>query len=190
MRILLDVDGVLADFVTPALAVINTITGDAYRPQDITQHDITLACKLTDAQIKHWEAAISAPGFCASIQPYPSVDLHLERLRSVGDVIAVTAPLTVGNYDAAPHWLPERYDWLRRMSFGHKEIIFASDKSFIDGNYFVDDKVSNVEAWLKRQNWCGHMSAFVFAQPWNLKHKRFSIKSLSEVYDDITTVRF
>ena len=121
--------------------------GMVIRSEDITQHDITRACKLTESQIKRFEAAISAPGFCATIKPYPSVPADLDALRSVGRVIAVTAPLDIGAGVCAPHWMAERYEWLRYFGFDKKDIIFASEKSFIDGNVFVDDKASNVAAW-------------------------------------------
>ena len=39
-RVLLDVDGVLADFLTPALAFVEKLTGKPYQEADMTTWDI------------------------------------------------------------------------------------------------------------------------------------------------------
>ena len=39
-RVLVDVDGVLADFLTPAFKIIEKLTGRLYRPEEIKQWDI------------------------------------------------------------------------------------------------------------------------------------------------------
>lgn len=178
MRILLDVDGVLADFVTPALKIINTITErdcttNAWLPEDITQYDVIRACQLTAAQAKCWQAAISAPGFCANLELYPGVLEALKVLRTIGEVVAVTTPFDNGTGQAAPYWMVERYDWLLAHGFRAREIIFTNDKSHIGGDVFVDDNAHHVDLWKYRQkNPAGAVARpYLHSRPWNLNDR-------------------
>jgi len=170
MRILLDVDGVLADFVTPALAIINEISARTWLAEDIEQHDLTRACGLTPEQSKRWYAAICAPGFCANLQPYPGVVEILTQLREKAELVAVTAPFDNGTDRAAPHWMIERWDWLRAHGFGPRQIIFTNEKSYIDGDIFVDDNAHHVDMWKYRhpQKVAGlQPNGYLLTRPWN-----------------------
>lgn len=178
MRILLDVDGVLADFVTPALKIINEIAGQsstarAWLPEDITQYNIIRACQLTAAQAKCWHAAISAPGFCANLEAYPDVPETLKSLRNLGEVVAVTTPFDNATGQAAPYWMVERYNWLLAHGFRTTEIIFTHDKSYIGGDIFVDDHAHHVDLWKYRQkNPAGAVARpYLYSRPWNLNDR-------------------
>ena len=90
-RVLLDVDGVLADFLTPALAFVEKLTGKTYQEADMTTWDIF------EVVGKEWEQpffeACNRPGFAASLAVYPGAQEGVARLREVAEVYIVTSPL-------------------------------------------------------------------------------------------------
>jgi hypothetical protein len=68
MEILLDIDGVIADFVGASLALINKRMGSKYQPHHVTQWEIPAALNLAPDVAEMFEIEIRAKGFCESIQ--------------------------------------------------------------------------------------------------------------------------
>ena len=147
MRVVLDVDGVLADFVHGALQVINRLHphgpfGGYFVPSDVTQWEIE---KLLPEHL-HAElfAAFCKPGFVADLPPYEGAISIVDHLRASGhDVVIATSP-----WKGSDHWIPERTAWLQRY-WGAIEIHHVHDKTGVRGDVFVDDKPAHVLAWAK-----------------------------------------
>ncbi len=141
-RVLLDVDGVLADFAGAACAVLSATTGQDLLPTQIDQWDIMEALRIPrDVRDAAWQRFASA-GFCASIKPYPGAQAMVAELQTWSDLYAVTSPLE------GPHWSYEREQWLQRLFDIPKErVASVRDKSIVEGDALVDDKLSTVVEW-------------------------------------------
>ena len=86
--ILLDVDGVVADFEG---AVRCTVAEVGYVLPTLTEWNFT--ANLSAEVFDHYRDRASQPGWCAAIEPYPGAERFVAELRTLGDVVAVTAPL-------------------------------------------------------------------------------------------------
>ena len=161
MKILLDCDGVLADFVAAALVVANDLDPSkgwaVWTPADVT--DWQIENLLPEYLRSAFAERLNAPGFCASILPKAGCGI-VPELRALGhSVEIVTQPL-----DTNPHWEKERLEGVQKY-FGDVKVHFASDKSSFAGAVFVDDKPSNVRAW-QIANPAGQ--AFLMHVPYNV----------------------
>jgi 5'(3')-deoxyribonucleotidase len=139
--VLLDCDGVLADFTEVALSIIAEKTGIVYSAEDIPRWDIFESMGLPEL----WEELVkraNRKGFCSSIRPYSPAIMGVKKLRKKYDVLCVTAPV-----DALP-WMYERAHWLEEhFDIPRKKVIFAHEKHHVHGDVLVDDKPDNVIAW-------------------------------------------
>lgn len=144
-RVLLDCDGVLADFVGGMLEIVRELTGRAFGPEHVDRWDFAAALGLSPKDASAVKRTIGGRrGFAANLQPYPDALDGVAALRACADVWIVTAP-----WRSSESWTAEREAWLQ-FHFGipTERIIFAQDKSAISGDVFVDDKASAVEAWI------------------------------------------
>lgn len=155
-RLMLDADGVLVDFTTPALEFLAQI-GKPKRYEDVHQWDVFEGDQEWEDAFK--ESFASKPGYCYNLKPLPGAIEFVRAAREKYDVAIVTTP-----YDV-PHWYDERKDWLVDvLGISRSAITFTHHKQYVDGDVFVDDKVENVLKWHER--WPEHL-AVVMDQPWN-----------------------
>ena len=145
LKIALDSDGVISNFVAGALIVIEEVTGRKYTPEDIGAFNFTKALGLSDEEAAAVMKSIgSRRGFAASLPPYPGARQGVRRLRELGDVFCVTSP-----WDSNPYWRTERDSWLA-LHFGIDRVEHAEDKSVYEADIFVDDRAKHVRAWLAK----------------------------------------
>jgi 5'(3')-deoxyribonucleotidase len=143
IAIALDCDGVLADFSTGMLRIVEEVTGKCFTTADVTAFDFVKALGLTANEASAVKKIIGARrGFAASLVPYPAARQGVRRLRELGDVFCVTSP-----WDSNPWWRSERESWLA-LHFGIDRVEHASDKTGYEADVFVDDKSSHVRDWL------------------------------------------
>jgi 5'(3')-deoxyribonucleotidase len=166
--VLLDVDGVLADFVTAVFAVVEKIHG---QPHGRTVNDIRtwemfesvpeLAGYREDAY-----ARMRLPGACYEIPIMGGAIEGVRRLREIADVHIVTSP-----FPQSRTWMGERNEWLcRHFDFKEKDITHTHQKELVMGDMLVDDKPSTIEAWEKeqqRKRGPGRGFGFLWHQPHN-----------------------
>ncbi len=144
-RILLDIDGVIADFVTPVVRYINELTGYDYKNEDVTEWDIAKCLKLAPRQSSQLDEYIRTENFCLMLSGYAGADEALGGLRELADVYAVTAP-----FKNSPFWMPERARWLAdRAGFDLNKVVFASEKQVCAGDVLIDDKCSTLVTWMQ-----------------------------------------
>ncbi len=159
-RFLLDVDGVLADFVTSALPLIEEVTGTRYEKHDFTTWDFFDVVPKTHKAAVY--ASFTRPGFCAGIPVFEGSREGVRRLRKLADVRIVTTPIW------GPHWYGERAAWLdKHIGIHESHIVFRSEKEFEHGDFLLDDRPSHVELWAARHP---QGVGLLWSQPCNAQH--------------------
>lgn len=157
MRILLDVDGVAAEWTPAVAAVIKRVAG--------IEMDQTKWFRATDLPAESRGkvmSIISGEGFCRTLQPLRGAVEGVAELRRLGHEVRFVTSLW-----GSKTWAYDRNIWLREHGFAPdapRGVTYSRDKYEVFGNVFVDDKPSNVQAW---QNAWPHQRAVIFDQPWN-----------------------
>lgn len=143
MRILLDCDGVLSDFVGYVLDTIREQTGREYAPADVTQWDFGNLL-VSETETRNLWAALKQPGVAQELRPIEGAAAAVEALRLTGqDLYVVTSPMP-----GCPTWAYERELWLRdHMGIERKRVIHTSAKHLVVGDMLVDDNADNVTSW-------------------------------------------
>lgn len=162
-RLLIDCDGVLADFMGAVLPLIERLLGRPFDPTtELTTWDLFEAPAILP--IAHeLRACIDAPGFCLDFALLPGGAEGLARVRELtDDVVCVTSP-----WSTSRTWAHDRTEWLiSKLDFTRDKIDHSRGKYRIDGDVFVDDHANNVVTWL---NWDRrhHHAAVLWAQDYN-----------------------
>lgn len=174
LKIALDCDGVLSDFTSGALRVVEEVTGKRFVPADISEWDFCKALGLTFREAALVKKTIgSRQGFATSLLPYPQARQGVRRLRELGEVFCVTSP-----WDTNPWWREEREAWLA-LHFGIDVVHHAADKSGYEADVFVDDKADHVSSWL--QAWPGRVGV-LWRTYSNMPRDAYSTGSWEELY--------
>lgn len=140
-RVLLDVDGVLADFLTPSLAIFQRLTGHPYTHGDFKTWDIFETIPR-EHESAYYEV-VNVPGWCRSLPVYEGAQAGVQALKEVADLYIVTSPLS-----RHPTWTHEREGWLHEhFGIHHRKIVHTSAKYLCIGDVFVDDRPDHIEAW-------------------------------------------
>lgn len=145
----LDVDGVLADFVGRLCERIRErASWCPIFPHDVVHWELS-KCMSSEA-FKVAMQVMNEPGFAYSLDVYDGARELVDTARSLGDVVALTAPLT-----SSPTWIGERTNWLvEKLGFNARDIVFcpSQHKQMFSADVLVEDSSANLEAWRKHQN--------------------------------------
>jgi 5'(3')-deoxyribonucleotidase len=155
ISIALDCDGVLADFCTGALRLVERVTGKKFDISAITESDFTATLGLSVHETHEVKRALGEhQGFAASLPRYPQARQGVRRLRTLGKVFCVTTP-----YEPNSWWRAERESWLA-LHFGIDHVHHAdgNDKTPYEADVFVDDNADHVRKWLA--TWPGRTAVF------------------------------
>lgn len=166
MIALVDVDGVLADFVGHVLVRMKEECGCTLKFEDIGEKHMYTQFSEEERTIA--DRLISAPDFAYELPAIVTGMLGLTVLRKIGyHVVFVTAPWT-----KSPTWCYDRRRWLVDwFGAGERDVIFSNRKEIIAGDLFIDDYPRHVEAW-KESN--PNDMGFLLSQPWNGEHAGWS----------------
>lgn len=144
--LVLDVDGVLAQFHEKALSVIRDRWGYEYRLEDFREWDVTLLLERQEER-DELNSVIQSPGFATSLEPYPDAQEAVREARA-RDVHLLFA--TSPNHHSET-WMWERKLWLfRHFEAVEEEVAHIHRKYFLQSDAFVDDKPSHVRSWSQR----------------------------------------
>lgn len=150
LRILCDVDGVLADFVGLVLDYVQRNTGLSYLHSAVDRWDCFGALGLEE----HWpyfRTQCDELGLCRSMRELPGARAFYAELERLGTVKVCTTPMT-------PAWLTQRAEWLVEFGVDLKNQIQIHDKDDLAGAWdvLIDDKAENCEAFAKAGGvaWC------------------------------------
>ena len=138
MLILLDCDGVLADFFDYLLK----LAGSEYTCADLTDWDIFKW--LGETELKTAKMLLSGPEFWATQPVLEGAQQSVEAFRSEGHhVICVTSPWLPCKY-----WGYARREWLKtNFDIPPEDVIVAYSKYHLRGDVFIDDKPASVRQW-------------------------------------------
>lgn len=146
-RVLLDVDGVLANFIGKVCDTIREIGGGDFTPDHVTEFDFAkclMAHGMSAGAAMETKRIISErPGWWSSLEPFPEAQIGVAHLMATADVYIVTSP-----WNSCPTWLHERESWLKRyFAIPHSRVLACSAKHIVAGDIFVDDKTETLRVW-------------------------------------------
>lgn len=161
LTVLLDCDGVLADFNARTFQDVVALKGSSEQTHQDWSIEETFGLSSKE---KRWlKAQRSNPGWCLSIPPFEKAIQAVKDLRQMADVHIVTSPWM------SPHWTHERYIWLKKhFGLSHNDVTFTHQKHRVFGHVFVDDKESHHIGWLDQHP---NHTSFLWAQPYNVPVK-------------------
>ena len=141
--ILLDVDGVVADFASAFLDVYYQLTNIRRWADEVTDWDICRALGISKDLEREIYKAIEGPGFAyQAITPYREAPIGIQSLRKVAEPYWVTSPIH------SQTWMYDRTEWLRRyFQVEPGRVIHCSAKELLRGDMLVDDKLENIDRW-------------------------------------------
>lgn len=171
MRILMDVDGVLADFVGGVISLLN---GRMIR-EDIKEWQFIEALPERDKLLV--KAYMKNPGFWQLLPVIDGAKAGIAKLREKHEVIFVTSP-----WVSCKEWEFRRRRWLKRhFKAENRDIVFTHNKALVKGDLIIDDRPKNLQEWLKANAVRGH--GLLYAQSYNEKfpYVRFTWDDIPEV---------
>jgi len=164
MIILVDMDGVLADFVA---CVCELFGKDPIRTQNNWKPGNYDICpELGVSPEKLWgKVEEEGEELWAGLKPYPWARDMYDWLKTQGDVIVLTQPtLDPGCLSGKLRWLYEFTgdDKFRDFIMSPRKDAFANEDSLL-----IDDSDKNIEKFKKA---CPNAKTILFPQPWNGMH--------------------
>jgi 5'(3')-deoxyribonucleotidase len=137
-RILLDIDGVCADFIGACCAKVSAPPYNyAVTPADVTHFQLEKCLPNSIANLMFSFASME--GFCEELPWYPGAKEFVAELHKLGEVVVVTSPLK-----SSRTWCWERRQWL----LGHvNKIVHTQHKEMVYGDVLIEDSLSNAHKW-------------------------------------------
>ena len=165
MRIVLDCDGVLSDFVGAALPVAQKFMPELTR-EKITQFGIEemLPKNKRESYLRLVVERIWYPGLCSDMTVFPGARDFVDLLRAE-EVIIATAPYRDLDGSIVGPWVSQRERWIQNH-IGSVPVVFTDQKELLHGNVLVDDKWENCRYWALTGR-----TALLFDRPWNRQTK-------------------
>lgn len=159
--ILFDVDGVVADFLTPTLKYVNNLLQANYGPDDIKQWNMFESLKSDGIDVEtECFKYYSQDGFALNLLPYKESIEPVKHINKIANLYFVTTPVQTSRT-----WCYDRVVWLKQH-FGvtDEQVLFAHNKSIVTGDLFIDDKIEHVKAWAQVNKF---KPAILWKQPYN-----------------------
>jgi 5'(3')-deoxyribonucleotidase len=162
VRLLLDCDGIVCDWIAPVVKGIYDLTGIKVTSDMCGGWLQIHKLGLDKDQLRHVERFLEAEGFAASLPVLPGAREGMRELYAIGvPVTFVTSP-----WSSSKTWEWERRKWLRQNGFWNASlttIVSTETKFLVHGDMFVDDNPKQVNQW-KNNN---RGPAFLWSTPWN-----------------------
>lgn len=145
MRILVDMDGIVADLLTKWLQRYNDDWNDCLSVDMIDSWDIS-ECVMPRCGHRIFEY-IHEPGFFADLAPLDGAISAVAHLAQRHEVKFATAP-------AGAHSAQEKLDWIDRHFKGtgltKLDVFVGYDKHWLDADLIIDDKPKTLELWKQK----------------------------------------
>jgi 5'-nucleotidase len=166
-RILVDMDGVLADVYARLYERYEMETGQKLSPADIVG-------KLEDEAFPDQRKWVSESGFFRTLPVMEGSCEVLKKLSETYDIIVVSLATEF------PNSLIDKLMWLHEHFpfVSWKQIVFCGDKSLIKADIMIDDHPKNLDFF--------EGTTFMFSQPLNIhinQTKHIRVNSWKEIED-------
>lgn len=141
-RVLMDVDGPLADFLTPCLQIINDLCKSELTLEDMKDWNIFRSLGVPLAIEEETYRIMGEPGWCSQLEVQRGAKYGIAEISKIADIYFVTSPLRSNT------WAREREQWLwKHFGVDGKQIVSTAAKYLCVGDFLVDDRVSNLDEW-------------------------------------------
>lgn len=160
-RILLDMDGVVCDFLTPLLAQYNHLTGEQVKVSDIKGHKTVKYVKQRGVILK----VVDTPGFIRNLLPIDGALEGIRTLHAAGHDIVFVSNAT--NCPTSGH---EKRLWLKYYLgdlWEKPQLVLTYHKYLVKGDLLLDDNPENLERLETGTR------PLLFDQPYNATETRF-----------------
>lgn len=138
MTLVLDVDGVIADFCGAVDDVVRKLN-EKYVP---TWQHWEVEKNIPAFCVPIVQQELCKPGFAFNMRAFPgAVEAVRAALDEGLDIVFGTAPMS-----GSRTWADDRREWLYER-FGHVEVVSLDNKFRIRGDALCDDKPGHLEAW-------------------------------------------
>lgn len=175
-RVGVDVDGVLADMMTPLFEVMNRLFGTAYTVEHM--EDWTVDPLIPEGRADEFWRELGKPGLHARLLPYPGAVEGMRALGDAADVYIVTSYL-----HGAETWVHERDAWLaEHFGIPRAKIVHTRAKYTFYGRVLVDDKPENVIEW-QTEHPSG--AGVLWSQPYNRRNDDPRIRHRLDRWEDV-----
>ena len=137
MRLLIDMDGVVADFLSHWCEVFNERYNQKLKPSDIKtwrMHE-----SIPGATQEACEDLIWEPGFFFNLKPIPGAIKAIEQLHEQGHEIVFVTSCLAGHAD--------KHAWLKRYFSFPVRVTFTAEKYLVKGDVLIDDYMVNLQQW-------------------------------------------
>ena len=176
MKIAIDMDGVLCDFVTSANRKVKEIWGVDidYEEVKCSGYADIVKAKGVDLPSSEIYSKIMCPGMFRDLSPLPGAIKAVKKLVEDGHEITILTKVLVTDRDslgkrfASDHGVSEKLDWLsEHLGDTPYSVIMVSkmkDKHLVNAHVLVDDDIRALE----------HPSSITIcvAQPWNKEYRK------------------
>lgn len=140
-RILVDVDEVIGDWLTPCLDIAEKVSGRRLNPANIDHWDVIEHMHEDEARAVLY--AMAQPGFAYHIKPHKGAQEFIAQLKALGDVRILTA-----QYFNSPTWTYDRNRWLwENFSLQPDHVTYTHEKYAHHGSVLLDDKPDHIVKW-------------------------------------------
>lgn len=141
MRILVDLDCIVADFFSEIWKRLSAITGNEYSTDQVKNWSLGSNFKEEGRDmVKLIDSIYEAPGFFEALQPIPGAIESLRLLKEYGhEVIIVSAPCTPLSAAEKLQWCK---DWLPFI--GKKDVVITGAKHIFKADVLIDDSPFNI----------------------------------------------
>lgn len=138
--ILLDCDGVLADFVGHMIKALRAVGHDV--ADDVTAYDFLR--QFGEKTGNSARAILGGRDFWRTLPPYDEAQWGVEAMREHGHTIVVaTSP-----WISCVGWAETRRTWLdKHFDVDHGDVLVGMRKEMIRAGAFVDDRAEVVQKW-------------------------------------------
>ncbi len=176
LRVGVDLDGVVYDFVGALRSYIHRTTGRplASMPPADSWEFWSKQWKLDKEEFLRFYRDGILDGFIFSEgAPFPQAVESARELVALGhELHIVTSRAIPGAEDEAR---AATVDWLRRIGFPYESLTIASDKASVPTDIFIDDSMENYD----RLDKAGHFP-WLYTQMWNASHPGRRVLSWGE----------
>lgn len=157
VRLILGVDGVVADFVGHLLQSV----GSARSPDEVVERDVFKF--LTTDQQEEARRLMATPEFWLSMPLMPGALEGVRAFQLRGhEIVWATTP-----WPDCQQWDWARRIWIKKhFSARDEDIVTIYEKQWLTGEFFVDDCPESVLAWQRAHS---HGVAFVYTAPYNFQ---------------------